>query len=101
MRPLSATAALLLASSTLLGCQQTQPQTQEALTVTGACNAEAVQHFIGKTASPALLDQARNQSGAQTARVLQPEDVVTLEYNAQRLNLSTDQALVIQRINCG
>lgn len=101
MHPLSATATLLLASLTLLGCQQTKPQTQEALTVTGTCNAQAAQHFLGKTASPALLEQARNQSGAQTARVLRPDDVVTLEYNAQRLNLSTDDALVIQRINCG
>lgn len=101
MHPLSATTTLLLASLTLAGCQQHKPQTQEAFEVTGNCNAQAVQHFLGKTASPALLDQARDQSGAQTARVLQPDDVVTLEYNAQRLNISTDQALVIQRINCG
>jgi len=101
MRPLSATATLLLASLTLLGCQQTKPQALDPLSVTGTCNAQAVQHFLGKTATPALLDQARNQSGAQTARVLQPEDVVTLEYNALRLNLTTDDALVIQRINCG
>ncbi len=101
MHVVSATATLLLASLALLGCQQSQPQTQAPLTRPGSCNAEAVQNLVGKTASPALLEQAREQSGAQTARVLRPQDVVTLEYNAQRLNLSTDGELVIQRINCG
>lgn len=101
MRPVSVVITLLLGSLTLLGCQQQKPQVHEAPTLTGSCNAEAVQTFLGKTATPALLEQARSQSGAQTARVLRPDDVVTLEYNAQRLNLSTDQALVVQRINCG
>ncbi|WP_312958142.1 I78 family peptidase inhibitor [Stutzerimonas nitrititolerans] len=101
MHVVSATATLLLASLALLGCQQSQPQTQTPSTRPGSCNAEAVQNLVGKTASPALLEQAREQSGAQTARVLRPQDVVTLEYNAQRLNLSTDGGLVIQRINCG
>ncbi|WP_376784900.1 I78 family peptidase inhibitor [Stutzerimonas nitrititolerans] len=101
MHVVSATTTLLLASLALLGCQQSQPQTQAPSARPGSCNAEAVQNFVGKTASPALLEQAREQSGAQTARVLRPQDVVTLEYNAQRLNLSTDGELVIQRINCG
>lgn len=101
MPSMSTTASLLFATVILAGCQQAKPQEQDSQALAGNCNAQAVQGLLGKTASPALLEQARNQSGAQTARVLQPDDVVTLEYNAQRLNLSTDRTLIIQRINCG
>lgn len=65
------------------------------------CNAEAVHSMIGKTATPALLEKARELADAQRARVLRPNDVVTLEYDSQRLNLHTDEELTIERIHCG
>lgn len=64
------------------------------------CNAEAVQSLVGQTATPQLLDSARKQAGAQRARLLRPDDVVTLEYDSQRLNLHTDDSLIIERIHC-
>lgn len=67
----------------------------------GACNAEAVQGMLGKIATAEQVEQARQQAGAQSVRVLAPGDAVTLEYNAQRLNVDIDEAEVIQRINCG
>lgn len=70
-------------------------------TPTGQCNAAAVQDLIGKQANPEMLDQARRESRASIARILRPEDIVSLEYNDQRLTLSTDDALVIKRLNCG
>lgn len=95
-------AALALCSLMLIGCQ-TSPSDPAPLPqdTTGRCDAEAVQGLVGERATPALLDQARRESGAATARVLRPGDVVTLEYNAQRLNLTTDESLHIQRIGCG
>ena len=99
MRSFPATATLLLAGLLNAGCQHSKQQDPQP--IAGSCNAQAVQGLVGKTASPALLEEARKQSGAESARLLRPDDVVTLEYNAQRLNLSTDQALTIQRINCG
>jgi hypothetical protein len=33
--------------------------------------------------------------------VLKPNDVMTLEYRSDRLNLNTDDNLVITRVNCG
>jgi hypothetical protein len=48
-----------------------------------------------------MLDQARRETGAAMARILRPGDIVTMEYKAQRLTLTTDDALVIQRLGCG
>ena len=93
------TTALLLLGLTLAGCQSlSSPQPQPA---TGNCNAAAVRDLVGKQASPALLDQARRDSGAEVARLLRPDDVVTLEYNARRLTLSTDEKGVIRHLGCG
>ncbi|MCQ4313366.1 I78 family peptidase inhibitor [Pseudomonas stutzeri] len=94
--------ALMLLSSALIGCQSQLPEPMQGSNGTaGRCNASAVQKLVGEQASPELLDQARHQSGATIARILRPGDVVTLEYNDQRLTLSTDETLKIQRIGCG
>lgn len=101
MRQFPLLTGLAMATAILTGCQ-TDPETRTA-TDAGAsgCNADAVQHFIGETATADLLEEARNQAGASVARILRPDDVVTLEYNSQRLNINTDASLVIKRLNCG
>ncbi|WP_181298728.1 I78 family peptidase inhibitor [Pseudomonas sp. Q2-TVG4-2] len=94
--------ALMLYSAILFGCQSSPSEpVQTPGESVGQCNASALQKLIGERASPALLDQARRQSGAAVARILRPGDIVTLEYNAQRLTLTTNEALEIQRVNCG
>nr|WP_272886265.1 I78 family peptidase inhibitor [Stutzerimonas stutzeri] len=87
------------------GCQTTatpgdnaqQANTQQH----GKCNSEAVSSLVGKVAIRELLEQARDKAGADVARILRPDDVVTLEYNSQRLNLNTDANLTIERVSCG
>ena len=90
---------LILLGLALAGCQLA-PSTQLPLAA-GDCSSASVQDLIGKPASPELLDQARRDSGARMARLLRPGDIVTLEYNAQRLNLTTDEDGRVQRIDCG
>lgn len=95
----------LLAVAMLAGCST--PSTESAkdpvVTDTGhsRCDSEAAQFTIGKKASPELLEQARTRAGAQNARILKPDDMVTMEYRSDRLNLNTDDNLVITRVNCG
>jgi hypothetical protein len=101
MQPIRPTVLTLL-SLALIGCQsQPEKPVQGSNYIEGRCNASAVQRLVGEKASPELLDQARDQSGATVARILRPGDIVTLEYNDQRLTLSTDETLKIQRIGCG
>jgi hypothetical protein len=65
------------------------------------CDAKAAEFAVGKQASPQLLEQARTRSGAQNARILKPNDMITLEYRSDRLNLNTDAKLMVNRVNCG
>lgn len=66
-----------------------------------ACNAEGAQFAVGKRAAASTVEEARQRSGSYMARVLWPKQVVTMEFNAQRLNLDVDAAGVVQRVRCG
>lgn len=101
MHPLKIVAPLVLAL-TIAGCQSSPDQPPKATSATPErCDAAAVRQLTGLKATPELLDEARVQSGATTARIIRPADVVTLEYLGDRLTLYTDEALIIQRITCG
>ncbi len=95
----------LLVATLLAGCSSTSTESAKdpVATDTGhsRCEAKAAEFTIGKKASPELLEQARTRAGAQNARFLKPNDMVTLEYRSDRLNLNTDNNLVVTRVNCG
>ncbi|WP_095110504.1 I78 family peptidase inhibitor [Pseudomonas sp. Irchel 3E20] len=95
--------ATLSAVLALSGCSTaesvSEPATDEM--AHARCESKAADFVIGKKATPELLEQARKRSGAHNARVLRPDDVMTLEYRSDRLNLNTDDNLVITRVNCG
>lgn len=93
-------AAALLAAGCSSTAEQSEPAVKAAAPTLG-CTSSAVEHLKGQIATPELLEQARQQAGASTARVLTPNSVVTLEYNGQRLNLNVDAQRVITRVSCG
>ena len=66
-----------------------------------ACNAQRAQFAIGKTPGASVVEEARQRSGSYMARVLRPGQVVTMEFNAQRLNLDLNAAGVITGVRCG
>ena len=69
--------------------------------VSGQCNADAANAYVGKTADAANIEAARKAAGAERARTLKHGQVVTLEYLEGRLNLYLDASGKIERIGCG
>ncbi|MDS9993317.1 I78 family peptidase inhibitor [Xanthomonas sp. A2111] len=67
----------------------------------GSCDASQAQGLVGQTFAPALLDQARSDTGAKTARVLKPNQAVTMEFNGERLNIEVDEKDQITGVRCG
>ncbi|MBT9303751.1 MULTISPECIES: I78 family peptidase inhibitor [Pseudomonas] len=94
-------AAVVLAGCSTSGTSEPAKDTAVAESAHTRCEAKAAQFTIGQKASPQLLEQARTRAGAQNARILKPNDMITLEYRSDRLNLNTDDNLVITRVNCG
>ncbi|GFN28163.1 MULTISPECIES: I78 family peptidase inhibitor [Achromobacter] len=66
-----------------------------------SCDATALQSQIGQKATPSVLEDLRSRSGSTTARMLRPGQLVTMEYNATRLNLIVDDKDVMTAIRCG
>ncbi len=67
----------------------------------GQCNAAAAHFALGGTANTALVEEARKRSGALTARVIAPGQIVTMEYSAQRLNIDVNAANSVMNLRCG
>ncbi len=65
------------------------------------CRAEAAQFLVGGAWGPDTLAQALAAAGADRARMLRPDSMVTKEYMAGRLNVVVDAAGRIVRVNCG
>lgn len=65
------------------------------------CRAADFSRWIGKPATAALAAEARDAAGAATVRWLQPGQVVTMEYRADRLNIRLDAANKVLSIGCG
>ena len=80
-------------------------ETPPALTSTppaeAACNADSVQSLVGQTATAEVGGQLLKGSGATTLRWVPPRTAVTMDFRADRLTVSYDDALKIERISCG
>jgi hypothetical protein len=65
------------------------------------CNAEAARSVVGQIATAATVEQARSAAGAESARTLKPGQMVTMEFNASRLNIDVDAGNTISNVRCG
>lgn len=66
-----------------------------------ACDAVQAQWLVGKIPTEAEVEQARTDAGAQSVRSLKPGQMVTMEFNATRLNLDVDDTGAVVGARCG
>lgn len=101
--------ALAIFAFAMTGCSSTAtqaPATADTAPATsptrgGECNASAVQNIIGNAYSERAVQNALQRSGAGSLRVLQPGQVMTMEYNPSRLTIVIDDAQTIASARCG
>lgn len=92
--------ALILAPLLLAACAQTaQPPAPSPSQ--GTCQAGPAQFAVGQVATPTLVAEAQRRAGALRARVLRPGQVVTMEFDASRLNLDVEGGDRVTRVRCG
>ena len=65
------------------------------------CNAQAVQSLVGQPFTDATLAQALAAAGADEARMLRPDSMITKEYQVGRLNVVVGADNRITRVHCG
>ena len=67
----------------------------------GNCDATQVQSLIGQAWSDGMEGQAQQDSAAKQVRVLHPNDVTTMEFVGERLNVELDDKNVVTGVRCG
>jgi hypothetical protein len=65
------------------------------------CRRVDFSRFIGQPATSAVAAEARDAAGAAIVRWLQPRQVVTMEYRADRLSISLDASNRVISLACG
>jgi hypothetical protein len=91
-------AHLLAAVALVAACTMEEPRMPDPATPLegDACNSAAFRHLIGQPAS-ALATVAL----PERTRVIRPGTMVTMDYNAQRLNVDLDARDRIVSLRCG
>lgn len=87
--------------------QQSQPS-QPAMppaaappAIANACDAAPAQFALGQTQTAPLVEEVRQKSGALMARVLRPNQAVTMEFSGDRVNVVVDAANKVTAVRCG
>ena len=78
-----------------------QPAPAAPEVTAGACDDSQAQWAIGKAVTDADVEQARKDAGAESARTIGPDQMVTMDFNDKRLNLDADAKGVVTAVRCG
>lgn len=69
--------------------------------LSGQCDASRAQDHLGHRASAEAGQALLRLTGATTLRWVPPRTAVTMDYRADRLTVSYDDSMTIERISCG
>ncbi|WP_294235553.1 I78 family peptidase inhibitor [uncultured Sphingomonas sp.] len=83
----------------LVACTPTPKPDQQA--TSGGCGDSRVAKLVGQVWNETRRAETLKTSGARSLRVIAPGTVVTMDYRPDRLNIETDAAGRITRLNCG
>lgn len=97
MNPIRLVPALAL----VLGACATTAQEPPRRAPAGQCDAARVQDRVGQRATAELGATLLRLTGARTLRWVPPRTAVTMDFRPDRLTVSYDDAMVIERISCG
>ena len=102
MSNLPAWTGTLATEALLAGCASPGPAPRPTgAPLGGTCDAAPAQSFVGQNTTAKVMEAARVRSGALMVRVLRPGQMITKEFDAQRLNLEVNAAGRIVAVRCG
>lgn len=95
------TRPLLLAGAALAlaGCAHRGPPAPAS--DPGLCNTSRLKVLVGRPASAVAASEALHLSGARTIRWIGRNSVVTMDYQADRLNVVLTGSKKVRRFTCG
>lgn len=95
--PLAATLALSLAACAPMPPRNGGPMPPSTMT----CNAAPASWSIGQAATAEVVERIRMDTHSRIARVLHPDEIITMEFSAERVNVKVNERNAIIGITCG
>ncbi len=92
--------AFLLPALLLSACASVSAQ-EAPVTGTGECSNEGLDRFVGQQRSAQLEADLRKASGANVVQFIGPDELVTMEFRADRLRVQLDASGKVQSARCG
>lgn len=92
--------AALAAMAPLTACAAAADEAPQRLGA-GECSAEGAQDLVGQKATQEMGTELLAKTGARTLRWVPPRTAVTMDFRADRLTVSYDDDMMIERISCG
>lgn len=89
--------AFAASAAALAGCATTG----EVASGEGPCKSEPGQAFVGQRATAELGARLLRATGAKQLRWGPPRSAMTLDFRADRLTVSYNDAMMIDRVTCG
>ena len=65
------------------------------------CVAEPASWAIGRAATAEVVERIRVDTRSNVARVIHPDQVITMEYSSERVNVRVNERNAIVWISCG
>lgn len=93
------TTVLVLAGAALAACTTTVPAADDSAPE-GPCRAEPAQRLVGSKATGETGAELLRLTGARTLRWVPPRTAVTMDFRPDRLTVSYDDDMIIERISC-
>ncbi|HTN14495.1 MAG TPA: I78 family peptidase inhibitor [Sphingomonadaceae bacterium] len=87
---------IVLSACTTTGAEEPSPQPR----IEGECRVEAGQAFVGRKATAEVGMALIAATGARTLRWVPPRTAVTMDFRPDRLTVSYDDDMVIERVSC-
>jgi hypothetical protein len=65
------------------------------------CTTERLSGYVGRLATTELGSAIARDANAASLRWIRPDDVVTMDYRSDRINVRCDNAIVVTGFSCG
>lgn len=95
---------ITIAAIAISGCSTFAPAKKTPAQIAKAnyvCDAKELQVLVGEQANDNTGKLALKKSNAKVLRWIPPNSAVTLDFRQDRLNISYDDEMQIQRVSCG
>lgn len=84
----------------LVACATVEPQ-EPRMNGEGECRNEPLAQFVGRQQSDALGAEIRRASGARLIQWINPGEMVTMEFRADRVRVTLDSNRRVEVARCG